>query len=134
MFIFFFSSPFIFGLESGKIYANFSGEIVTSSSVLDHWDTRNIRHQIVWPTANFRPHLGPRNFRPQIISPTPHKHISTPVPKVKGVPPWGFHIIVVRSHDDRQTLYCFFIVIIITETVVLKEEKFELTNCSFLYS
>ena len=85
----FFSSPFIFGLESGKIYANFSGEIVTSSSVLGHWDIRNIRPQIIWPPANFRPqiaHLGPRNFRPQIISPTPNKHTSTTVPKVKELP------------------------------------------------
>ena len=86
----FFSSPFIFGLESRKIYANFSGEIVTSSSVLDHRDSWNIRSQIIWPTANFRPqtaHLGPRNFRPQTISPTPNKHISIPVPKVKELPP-----------------------------------------------
>ena len=32
----FFSSPLFCGLDLGKIYANFSGEIVTSSSVVDH--------------------------------------------------------------------------------------------------
>ena len=63
---------------------------ICSSSVMDHRDSRNIRPQIIWPTANFRPqiaHLGPRNFRPEIISPTLSKHISTPVPKVKELSP-----------------------------------------------
>ena len=32
-------------------------------------------------------HLGPRILRPQIISPTPNKHISSPVPKVKEFGP-----------------------------------------------
>ena len=32
----FFSSRLFWSLKSGKIYANFSGEIVTSSSALDH--------------------------------------------------------------------------------------------------
>ena len=29
--------PMFWNLKSGEIYANFSGEIVMSSSVLDHW-------------------------------------------------------------------------------------------------
>ena len=37
---------------------------------LGQWHTRNIRPQIISPTANFRPqitHLGSQNFRPQLM-------------------------------------------------------------------